>query len=108
MKQDALSKLCIGTLTRTLGNQQNHFLVLLGAFQEAKRQLGEKLLETKVELDERKTNLGEKTLKKHGEKKTLETGKVWHSPTSYYEDSYKLCLAVYANGEGAGAGAHVS
>ena len=36
------------------------------------------------------------------------TGKVWHSPPFYFEDGYKLCLAVYANGKGAGAGTHVS
>ena len=36
------------------------------------------------------------------------TGKVWHSPPFYYGDGYKLCLAVYANGKGAGAGTHVS
>ena len=36
------------------------------------------------------------------------TGKVWHSPPFYYKDGYKLCLAVYANGKGAGAGTHVS
>ena len=63
MKQGALSKLCAGTLTHTLGNQQDHLLVLLGAFQEAKRQLGEKLLETK--LGESKMKLADKkSLKK--------------------------------------------
>ena len=72
MTQGAPLKLCIGTLTHTLENQQNHLLVLPEAFQEAKGQLGEKLLDTKVELGESKTNLGEKTLKKLGEKKTLE------------------------------------
>jgi len=29
-------------------------------------------------------------------------------PPFYYGDGYKLCLAVYANGKGAGAGTHVS
>ena len=36
------------------------------------------------------------------------TGKVWRSPPFYFGDGYKLCLAVYANGKGAGAGTHVS
>ena len=36
-----------------------------------------------------------------------QTGKVWYSPPIYYE-GYKLCLAVYANGKGTGAGTHVS
>jgi len=38
----------------------------------------------------------------------LFVGKVWHSPPFYYGDGYKLCLAVYANGKGAGARTHVS
>ena len=36
------------------------------------------------------------------------TGKVWHSPPFYYREGYKMCLAVYANGVGEGAGTHVS
>ena len=35
------------------------------------------------------------------------SGKVWYSPSFYYE-GYKMCLAVYANGVGEGAGTHVS
>ena len=35
-------------------------------------------------------------------------GKVWHSPPFYYRGGYKMCLAVYANGVGEGAGTHVS
>jgi hypothetical protein len=35
------------------------------------------------------------------------SGKVWHSTPFYYE-GYKMCLAVYANGVGEGAGTHVS
>ena len=37
-----------------------------------------------------------------------QSGKVWHSPPFYYGDGYKMQLAVYANGTGAGAGTHVS
>ena len=37
-----------------------------------------------------------------------QTGKVWHSPPFYFDKGCKLCLAVYANGKGAGAGTHVS
>ena len=36
------------------------------------------------------------------------SGKVWYSPPFYYDDGYKMQLAVYANGTGAGAGTHVS
>ena len=36
------------------------------------------------------------------------SGKVWHSPPFYYREGYKMCLAVYANGVGNGAGTHVS
>ena len=36
------------------------------------------------------------------------TDKVWHSPPFCYQGGYKFCLAVYANGKGAGAGTHVS
>ena len=36
------------------------------------------------------------------------SGKVWHSPPFYYKEGYKMCLAVYANGVGEGAGTHVS
>ena len=32
------------------------------------------------------------------------SGKVWHSPPFYYREGYKMCLAVYANGMGEGAG----
>ena len=62
----------------------------MGAFQEATRQLGEKLLETKVEFGERKTKLVENTLKKPGEKKTLEK----------YGDKVTFCMtitSVYTN-----------
>ena len=36
------------------------------------------------------------------------SGKVWHSPPFYYRKGYKMCLGVYANGVGRGAGTHVS
>ena len=36
------------------------------------------------------------------------SGKLWHSPPFYYREGYKMCLAVYANGVGEGAGTHVS
>ena len=37
-----------------------------------------------------------------------QAGKVWHSPPFYFDEGYKLCLAVYANGKGAGAETRVS
>ena len=36
------------------------------------------------------------------------SGKVWHSLPFYYRGGYKMCLAVYANGVGEGAGTHIS
>ena len=36
------------------------------------------------------------------------SGKVWQSPSFYYRESYKMCLEVYANGIGEGAGTHCS
>ena len=124
------------------GNQQNHLLVLLGAYQETKRELEKsqtKLVENRRELDESKRKLHNTSLKLLETRKEMEeskpkpakqmtlkhdgngmtfcmndyslykhTGRVWHSPPFYYQGGYKLCLAVYANGKGAGAGTHVS
>ena len=36
------------------------------------------------------------------------SGKLWYSPPFYYREGYKMCLAVYANGVGEGAGTHIS
>ena len=116
--------------------------MLLGAFQEAKRELVESrrqlieskrkrdeseaklhntnllLLQTRKELEEsRSTPTKQMTLNHIGDYLTFcmygyslykSTDKVWHSPPLYFGDGYKLCLAVYANGKGAGAGTHVS
>ena len=108
-------------------NQENHLLVLLGAFQEAKREserklhnMAVKLFETKQELEEGKARPAEKKipiLKHVGDEVTFrmtdfslykQADKVWYSPPFYYRTGYKLCLAVYANGKGVGAGTHVS
>ena len=102
-------------------NQQNHLLVLLGAYQETKRELNDcqkELHRTKFKLLQlEESQYKQRTLKNIGDKVTFcmynyslhkHTGKVWHSPPFYYGDGYKLCLAVYANGKGAGAGTHVS
>ena len=104
--------------------------MLLGAFQETKRKLDEcrseltasqrKLHNTRIKvlvLETEAMKSAPKTLKKSGDEVTFcmtdfsmhkQTGKVWHSPPFYFRDGYKLCLAVYANGKGAGAGTHVS
>ena len=37
-----------------------------------------------------------------------QSGKVWHSPPFYRDPGYKMQLAVYAKGTGAGASTHVS
>ena len=77
-----------------------------------------RLLETRLELEESKVKPAEKkTLKKHGDEVTFRMtnfslykviDKVWHSPPFYFDEGYKLCLAVHTNGKGAGAGTHVS
>ena len=103
------------------GNQQNHLIVLLGAYQETKTKLHNtslKLLETRKEMEEGKSKPAKQmTLREDGDEVTFcmndyslykHTDKVWHSPPFYFGDGYKLCLAVYANGKGAGAGTHVS
>ena len=121
------------------GNQQNHLIVLLGAFQETnrellksrreldenrkelnecRRELSLKLLETRKTLEESKRKPAKQmTLRGYGDEVTFcmndyslykHTGKAWQSPPFYFGDGYKLCLAVYANGKGAGAGTHVS
>ena len=147
------------------GNQQNHVLILLGAFQKTRKELNEsqrklseyenklgncqrklgecektlsvcqkelgecrkdheklnnttlKLLETREELEATKSKPTNLQLKVDGDEVTFcmtdfslykQTGKVWHSQPFYCEDGYKLCLAVYANGKGAGAGTRVS
>ena len=102
-------------------SQQSHQLVLLRAFQESQAKLyitTLKLLETRKELEESKRKPAKQmTLKHIGDEVNLclndyslykHTNKVWYSPPFYFEGSYKLCLAVYANGKGAGAGTHVS
>ena len=116
-------------------NQPHHLLVLLRAFQmkkqelsESQRQLGEcqkQLGECQKELHKTKLELQDleaiksvpKTLKDTCDHVTFfmpyfsmhkQNGKVWYSPPFYFDEGYKLCVAVYANGKGAGAGTHVS
>ena len=116
-------------------NQQNHLLVLLGAFEEKKQELSEsqrqlgacqrELNECQKELHKTKLKLQDletmksvpKALKDTCDDVTFfmpyfslhkQTGKVWYSPPFYFDEGYKLCLAVHANGKGAGAGTHVS
>ena len=117
------------------GNQQTHLLLLLAAYQETKREVDEsrkKLDENQKELDDSRTKLHntrlkllqleesqhkQTTLRNIGDEVTFcmydyslykSTDKVWYSPPFYYGEGYKLCLAVYANGKGTGAGTHVS
>ena len=109
-------------------NQQNHLLVLLGAFLETKKELSEsrrelgkklhittvELLETREELEKMKNTSSHKFLRTGDEVNFCmtnfslykQTGKVWHSPPFYFHKSF--CLAVYVNGKGDGAGTHMS
>ena len=77
---------------------------------------GEKLSETEAKLIEDCISLAMKLQNKGDSVKIVmpkfseyrRSGKVWHSPPFYYREGYKMCLAVYANGVGEGAGTHVS
>ena len=81
--------------------------------------------ETKLKLHEAETRLAfceafdnsANKLRKYGDSMKItmpgfseyrHSGKVWHSPPFYYREGYKMCMAVYANGVGKGAGTHVS
>ena len=81
---------------------------------DAKQELSEAIV--RLSVTERQLDLSYK-LEKVGDSITLQmpkfseyrrSGKVWHSPPFYYREGYKMCLAVYANGVGFGAGTHVS
>ena len=114
---------------------QEHLMMVMKDNQETKNKLKEtqtKLDETRSELVDAKQDLSEAIerlsvterqldlsyeLEKVGDSITLHmpkfseyrrSGKVWHSPPFYYREGYKMCLAVYANGVGFGAGTHVS
>ena len=96
---------------------------------QAKREMQAKLSSTKAELSATKSKLSEtesrlsnfiawsNKLSKLGDHMKIRmpntseysrSGKVWYSPPFYYREGYKMCLAVYANGTGKGAGTHVS
>ena len=109
---------------------QQHLMLLL----IDRKQLKSELYEVKDELDETKRKLfgveahlttgpsidfscAANQLENKGDSLKLKmrkyseyrySGKVWHSSPFYYREGYKMCLAVYANGVGEGAGTHVS
>ena len=114
---------------------QQHLMLVMKDSKETKRELAktkEKLDDTEVKLHETEQRQNEaiaelsvamshifmsNSLVKNGDSVTFRmpnfsyyrcSGKVWHSPPFYYREGYKMCLAVYANGVGEGAGTHVS
>ena len=116
-------------------SQQQHLLTLMGAFRVAKADLEAikvgiaadvKILRQSSEKEqsdlalasiESQLEIKSFRLRDEGPPLTIrmtnfshykQSGKVWYSPPFYYGDGYKLQLAVYANGTGAGAGTHVS
>ena len=109
-------------------SQQQHLMMVMKDYKETKGELQEikqKLQKTEHKLDEALTRLSatedyittSNNLAKNGNSiKMLMSnfseyhcsGKVWHSPPFYYREGYKMCLAVYANGVGEGAGTYVS
>ena len=112
-------------------SQQQHLLTLMGAFRvlEAKekviaadvkilRQSSEKeqsdlalaSIESQLEMKSfrLKVNGPPLTIRMTNFSHYQRSGKVWYSPPFYYDNGYKMQLAVYANGTGAGAGTHVS
>jgi len=90
--------LCVRSLTHTCLEINKHISWCYWEHIKKQRESGVRLKEVG---DEVTFCMKDYSLYKH-------TGKVWHSPPFYYGDGYKLCLAVYANGKGAGAGTHVS
>ena len=116
-------------------NQQQHLLTLMGAFRETKADLDslKQVIATDVKIlrqtaEKETSDLALASIESQLEMKSLrltdygppltirmtnfshyqQSGKVWHSPPFYYGDGYKMQLAVYANGTGAGAGIHMS
>ena len=116
-------------------NQQQHLLTLMGAFRQTKADLDslKQVIATDVKIlrqttEKEPSDLALASIESQLEMKSLrltddgppltirmtnfshykKSGKVWHSPPFYYDDGYKMQLAVYANGTGAGAGTHVS
>ena len=107
-------------------NIQQHLMMVMKDCKETKNKLAKaqtELVETKQELKDALERLSvveqhlDYKLEKSGDSIKLQmpkfseyrrSGKVWHSPPFYYREGYKMCLAVYANGVGEGAGTHVS
>ena len=117
-------------------SQQQHLMMVMKDFKLTKSELQAKLLtaetklnqteaklvETKCKLKETEARLTDfiawsNKLKEMGDYVKIKmsnfsehrrSGNVWHSPPFYYREGYKMCLAVYANGVGKGAGTHVS
>ena len=107
---------------------QQHLLMLMIDYRETKDKLNEmenELHETKTRLCETESKLTmaidyiawSNKLQKSGDFVKIQmpkfseycrSGKIWYSPPFYYREGYKMCLAVYANGIGKGAGTHVS
>ena len=109
-------------------NQQQHLLMVM----KDNKKMNTELVQVKIELHKMKRKLFEaeaklakaedriacsSRLQKAGDfirvhmPKFSEfrcSGKVWCSPPFYYGEGYKMCLGVYANGAGSGAGSHVS
>ena len=111
------------------GNHHQHLLLVMKSYRETKRELLEvkgalttalQLLKQGKEADKDVVNFlitCSTTLAKIGDSLQVvmprfaeyrRSGKVWHSPPFYYREGYKMCLAVYANGVGYGAGTHIS
>ena len=103
-------------------SQQQHLMMVMKDYKETK----DKLLETESKLTEALVRLSvaeadcvawSNKLVMNGDSVKVQmsnfseyrrSGKVWHSPPFYYREGYKMCLAVYANGVGEGAGTNVS
>ena len=115
--------------THVTSNQQQHLLLVMKDYKETKRELREvkgtlttavRLLRQGTEADKetidyivarssrlmKRSDSVEVLMRKFSEYRR--SGKVWHSPPFYYREGYKMCLAVYANGVGKGAGTHAS
>ena len=118
-------------------NQQQHLLTLMAAFREVKAELSASKAElsaaNKATTVMQELIAADVAIIQHGVEKQLKinslhlecdgppltirminfsnykrSGKVWYSPPFYCDADYKMQLAVYANGIGAGASTHVS
>ena len=102
-KQQAL----IAQLVVTNSEQQAQINSLIAENQELKKLLTKP--KTEVVRNKEITVLSSKVIVMHNFQQHKKEDDIWFSPPVYtHSQGYKLCLAVYANGDGPGKGSHTS